>query len=310
MNLSRRITLRQLEVFREAARQLNFARVAKTLHLTQPAVSMQIRQIEASIGLALFEKIGRRKLLTEAGVRLLDHASRVLAELEDAEQSLLALKGLSGGSITVGIVSTANNFAPRLLAAFSARHPGVEVRFVVGNREGLVQQLKENRIDLAIMGRPPRELETESEALAGNPHVLVAPPDHPLRGAAQIDVQALRGETFLEREAGSGTRSMMEETFRAHRFTPAHVLMLGSNETIKQAVMAGIGLSILSLHTLALELRTGEIAALDVVGAPWMRTWHIVNLGRRRLSPAATAFRSFLIAETQPYLRAAYADLP
>lgn len=309
MTLIRRLTLRQLEVFCEAARQLNFANVARTMHLTQPAVSMQIRQLEEATGLALFERVGRRQRLTDAGQRLLDHAARMLAELEDAEQSLLALQGLSSGSITVGLVSTANNFAPRLLAMFRTHHPGVDVRFVVGNRETLVQLLKDNRIDLALMGRPPDELETMSEPLADNPHVLVAPPTHPLRDRRDIDMQALRRETFLEREPGSGTRGMMEEMFKAHLFKPARVLMLGSNETVKQAVMAGLGLSVLSLHTLALELRSGEIATLDIVGMPWLRRWHVVHLRRRRLSPAAAAFRRFVIEETAPYLRSAYADL-
>jgi len=310
MKLTRRVTLRQLEVFCEAARQLNFSAVAETLSLTQPAISMQIHQLEEAVGLVLFEKIGRRKTLTEAGRRLLEHASRVLGELHDTEQTLLALKGLAEGSITVGLVSTANNFAPRLLARFSQSHPGIQVRFVVGNREALVQMLKDNQTDLAVMGRPPGELETSSEPLAQNPHVIVAPPDHPLRAAANLDMQQLRGETFLQREPGSGTRGVMEDLFRAHLFKPARILSLGSNETVKQAVMAGLGLSVLSLHTLSLELRSGEIARLDVVGLPLLRTWHVVHLRRRPLSPAADAFRRFLIERTQDYLHKAYDDLP
>ncbi|MDB5969185.1 MAG: Transcriptional regulator, LysR family [Hydrocarboniphaga sp.] len=309
MKLTRRITLRQLEVFCEAARQLSFSAVAETLSLSQPAISMQIRQLEDAVGLVLFEKAGRRKALTEAGRKLFEHASRILGELHDTEQSLLALKGLTDGSITVGLVSTANNFAPRLLAAFSQRHPGIEVRFVVGNREALVSLLKENQTDLAVMGRPPGELETVAEPLANNPHVIVAPPKHALCGQQKIDLQRLRGETFLQRESGSGTRGVMEELFRAHLFKPRKILSLGSNETVKQAVMAGLGLSVLSLHTLSLELRSGEIACLDVVGLPLQRSWHVVHLRRRPLSPAATAFRKFLIEETQRYLRDSYADL-
>jgi DNA-binding transcriptional LysR family regulator len=309
MNLSRRVTLRQLEVFVEAARQLNFSRVSETLHLTQPAVSMQVRQLEEAVGMPLFDKVGRNKALTEAGASLLEHASRILGELQDAEQSLQALRGLAGGSITVGLVSTAKYFAPKLLAMFARHHPGVEVRFVVGNRETLVQLLRENQTDLAIMGRPPGELETVSEPLAQNPNVLVGPIIHRLAGLRRFDLQELRRETFLQREDGSGTRLMIEELFRAHLFKPAKIITMGSNETIKQAVMAGLGISLLSLHTLSLELRSGEIAILKADGLPLLRTWNVVHARRRQLSPAAAAFRRFLIEQTRTYLDTAYAKL-
>lgn len=309
MNLSRRVTIRQLEVFVQAARELNFARVGETMHLTQPAVSMQIRQLEQAVGIALFDKVGKRKTLTEAGAILLQHASRVLGELQDAEQSLQALQGLAGGSITVGLVSTAKYFAPKLLAMFSQHHPGVEVRFVVGNRETLVQLLRENQTDLALMGRPPRELDTISEPLAENPNVMVAPVNHRLAKAGRFDIQELRQDTFLLREAGSGTRLMMEEFLRGHLFTPAKVTTMGSNETIKQAVMAGLGISLLSLHTLSLELRSGEIALLDIDGLPVQRIWNVVHARKRQLSPAAVAFRRFLIEETQAYLNTAFGKL-
>lgn len=309
MNLIRRVSLRQLEVFSVAARHQSFSVAAETLNLSQPAVSMQIRQLEETVGLALFEKAGRRKQLTEAGDKFFQHVCRVLGELRDAEQSVAAYKGLREGSVAVGLVSTANNFAPRLLAEFSARHPGIDVRFVVGNREVLIRLLQENEIDLAVMGRPPKELEALSEPLAANPHVIVAPPKHPLRSHKPIDIQALRREVFLQRESGSGTRNLVEELFRGFLFKPARIVTLGSNETVKQAVMAGLGISVLSLHTLLLELRSGEIAMLDVAGMPLLRTWHVVNLDRRRLSPAATAFRRFLIEETQAYLDATYGGL-
>ena len=309
MNLLRRVTIRQLEIFVHAARELNFARVGETMHLTQPAVSMQIRQLEAAVGIALFDQAGKRKTLTEAGALLLEHASRILGELQDAEQSLLALKGLAGGSITVGLVSTAKYFAPKLLAMFSQHHPGIEVRFVVGNRETLVQLLRENQTDLAVMGRPPGELDTISEPLAENPNVMIAPVSHPLARAGRFDIQELRHDTFLQREAGSGTRLMMEEFLRGHLFTAAKVATMGSNETIKQAVMAGLGISLLSLHTLSLELRSGEIALLDIDGLPVQRIWNVVHARKRQLSPAAVAFRRFLIEETQAHLNTAFGKL-
>lgn len=310
MNLIRRVTFRQLEVFVEVARQLNLSRVAEALHLTQPAVSMQIRQLESAVGLPLFEKIGRGRRLTEAGIRLLNHSSRLLAELRDAEQAMDALSGLAAGRVTVGLVSTAEYFAPKLLAAFSRDHPAVDVRFLVGNREALVGRLRDAEIDLAVMGRPPAEVDTSSEPLAENPHVLVASVEHPFRGARNVDMHALRHDAFLMRELGSGTRMMMEELFRAHLFKPAKLITLGSNETVKQAVMAGLGVSLLSLHALWLELRAGEIAVLDVFGLPMQRTWHVVHLRRRELSPAAVAFRRFLIEHTQAHLRAAFRGLP
>ena len=310
LQFSRRVTLRQLEVFTEAARELNFSRVAEAMHLSQPAVSMQIRQLEDVVGLPLFEKVGRRKMLTEAGLLLQSRASRLLAELQDAEQSLQSLKGLAGGSVSIGLVSTAQYFAPRLLAAFARRHPLIDVRFMVGNRETLVRLLQENQLDLALMGRPPSEVDTVFEPLAANPHVLVAPRDHPFVGGRNVDMHALRHDPFLMREPGSGTRLMLEELFRTHLFKPHRLITLDSNETIKQSVMAGLGVSLLSLHALTLELRAGEIAVLDVVGLPMQRVWHVVQLRRRRLSPSAVAFRRFLIEQTQAFLDAVQISVP
>lgn len=308
--LSRRLTLRQLEVFVEAARVLNFSEVAERLHLTQPAISMQIRQLEEAVGLPLFERAGRHKTLTEAGLLLRHHAARMLAELQDAEQRLLSLRGLTGGTINIGLVSTTKYFAPGLLARFLREHPGVDVGFMFGNREMLVRLLMENQIDLALMGRPPAEVETLAEPLAENPHVLVAPLDHPFVSAHNIDMHALRDDTFLMREPGSGTRLMLEELFRSHLFKPARLVTLGSNETVKQAVMAGLGVSLLSLHTLSLELRSRQIAVLDVLGLPMQRVWHVVQLRRRQLSPLAEAFRHFLIQETQAFLSQTQMRLP
>lgn len=298
----RHITFRQLQVFAEAARQLNFARAAELLHLTQPAVSMQIRQLESALELALFERVNRRLALTAAGELFRQHAMRVLGELQDAEQALQALQGLKGGTIAVGLVSTAKYFAPRLLALFNRKHPEINVRLLVGNREMLVNLLRDNEIDLAVMGRPPDKLDALAEPLANNPHVLVGPPGHPFAEARQIDMHELRGETFLMREEGSGTRLVMEAMFAQHLFKPTRMITMGSNETVKQAVMAGMGLSVLSLHTLALELRTREVSVLDINGTPVLRTWHVVHMSGKQLSPVARAFRQFLLEETESFL--------
>ena len=300
------LTLRQLQVFLEATRQMNFARAAGVLHLTQPAVSMQIRQLESAVGVELFERVGRGLALTEAGRVLRHHAARVLGEIADADQALQSLKGLHGGLVSVGLVSTAKYFAPRLLARFAEHHPGIEVRFSVGNRDALVHLLEDNEIDLAVMGRPPDKLDAVAEPVAENPHVLVAARDHPLAGAHSIDMHELRRETFLSRETGSGTQTVMEAMFRQHLFTPARTILMGSNETVKQAVMAGMGVSLLSLHTLALERRAEEVAILDVVGTPVVRTWHVVHMRAKQLAPAARAFRQFLLENTSDYLREAF----
>lgn len=303
----RHLTLRQLTVFLEAVRQMSFARAAETLHLTQPAISMQIRQLENAVGLPLFERVGRKLALTKAGELFRHHAARVIGELQDAEQALQAVKGLRSGQATVGLVSTAKYFAPRLLAQFAERHAQLDIRFVVGNRETLINALRDNEIDFAVMGRPPEKLDATAEPIAQNPHMLVAHKAHRLRRARRFDFHELRNETFLMREPGSGTRLVLEAVFKQHLFTPQRLVTLGSNEAVKQAVMAGLGVSLLSLQTLELELRTGEIAPLDVIGTPVMRSWHLVNMNAKLLSPTAGAFRQFLRDHTQRHLERTFA---
>jgi DNA-binding transcriptional LysR family regulator len=302
----RTLTLRQLQIFVVASRYASFARAAEELHLTQPAVSMQIKQLEEAVGLPLFERVGRRLAVTEAGERFAHHASRILGEITDAQAAMSSLLDADSGAISVGIVSTATSFMSKMLARYSLRYPHVDVRFSVGNRESLLRLLQDNAIDLAIMGRPPRELDTEAEPLARHPHVIVAPARHPFAAARRFDMQELRHETFLLREPGSGTRSVAEQMFKHHLFTPAKTMTLGSNETIKQAVAAGMGVSLLSLHTLLLELRVGEIALLDIAGTPIERIWHIVHLRSKRLSPTCRVFRRFLLDNTAEYLEREY----
>ncbi|MGF6504413.1 DNA-binding transcriptional LysR family regulator [Paraburkholderia sp. 32] len=241
LNFVRTLTLRQLQIFVVASRYTSFARAAEELHLTQPAVSMQIHQLEEAVGLRLFERIARKLTLTEAGEVLTHHASRILGEIKDTEDAMMSLKQADSGSINVGIVSSATYFAPKLLAMYSHLYPKVDVHFSVGNRDALLRLLQDNAIDLAIMGRPPPELDTTAEPLASHPQVVIAPLDHPLCGARRFDLQELRRDTFLLREPGSGTRMAAEAMFRQHLFTPAKTITLGSNETIKQAVMAGNG---------------------------------------------------------------------
>ena len=294
----RGVTIRQLQIFVAAASHLSFARTSEQLHLTQAGVSLQIKQLEEMSGFALFERRGRKVALTEAGEVLLRYGQRILDALKDADAALSALKGLTGGRIRVGVVSTAKYFAPALLARFQKRYPGVRVSLSANNREIIVRELERDEIDVAIMGQPPPRLPTESVAIADHPLVIIAAPEHPLVARRRIPLEALAAETFLVREQGSGTRSSMERFFAERGFTPSIGNEMSSNETIKQAVMAGMGLALISRHTIGLELSTGRLAVLDVVGLPLMRRWYVVRRAGRFVSPAAAAFVEFVVAST------------
>lgn len=299
------ITFRQLVVFTEVAQQGSMSRAAARLHLTPPAVSMQIKEIEAQVGLSLFDRHGRQATLSTAGEYFLVHAKRLLANLKEADNAMARFKRLEHGLLTIGIVSTAKYFVPQLLARFHKEHPGVEVRLrVAGNREQLVALMQAGEVDLSVMGRPPKEVATRAEAFAAHPFVFVCPPQHPLLNVGQPPVSALADCAFIVREHGSGTRAAMEAFFAEHRFEPRITMEMSSNETIKQAVMAGMGLSFLSLHTIGLEVRTGLIQLLDVAGTPVMRMWNIVHLQSKVLSPAAEAFRYFTLEHGETHLLA------
>jgi LysR family transcriptional regulator, low CO2-responsive transcriptional regulator len=306
----RRITFRQLEIFCAVTHHLSFVRASEELHLSQPAVSMQIKQLEEALGLPLLDRFGKRVALTEAGVRLHEHASRVIGELNDAEETVNQLKGLRGGRITVGMVSTAKYFAPKLIARFTAQHPNLDLRILAGNRGTLHGYLHRNEIDLAVMGRPPRGLEMVTEAFAQHPYVIIAAPDHPCAKADSIDLFELRGETMLLREPESGTRALSDEYFEKTLFRPKRLIEMDSNEMIKQAVIAGMGVALISLHTLALELRHGALAILKVQGTPLMRTWHVAHLADKRHSPAAKALRDFVLQYGGDFLRTEFAFVP
>jgi DNA-binding transcriptional LysR family regulator len=304
------ITFRQLRVFTEVAQQGSMARAAANLHLTPPAVSMQIKEVESQVGLALFERHGRQVSLSTAGEYFLVHARRMLADLKQAEDAMARFKRLEHGLLTIGIVSTAKYFVPQLLARFHEEHPGIDVRLrVVGNREQLLAMMQASDVDLSVMGRPPKEIATRAEAFAAHPLVFVCPPGHPLLKIGHPPVSALEGYPFIVREHGSGTRAAMETFFAEHHFEPRISMEMSSNETIKQAVMAGMGLSFLSLHTIGLELRCGLLHVLDVEGTPVMRMWNVVHLQARLLSPAAEAFRYFIIERGEAHLLAHDAPL-
>lgn len=295
-------TVRQLQIFDAAARTLSFSRAAEGLHLTQPAVSMQIRQLEHFAGVPLFERTGRRLQLTDAGEELVQHARAVLGALEEADERFAAMKGLHGGRVRLAVVSTAKYFAPRLIARFAQAHPGVEIRLQVDNRQELIRTLAANDVDLALMGRPPGELALKAASFADHPHVVIAPPDHPLARRRRVDIDALAAEVFLVREAGSGTRMAMERFFQERGVIPRVGMEMPSNETIKQAVMAGLGLSFISLHTIALELAAHALAVVHAPGLPVMRQWYVLHRAEKRLSPAAEAFKAFVLQHGRGFL--------
>ena len=296
-------TFRQLRVFSEVARQLSFAKAARALHLTPPAVTMQVRELEGHVGMPLFDRSGRSVTLTTAGEYMLVYTRKMLATLKDAEDTAARLLKLEVGTLTIGMVSTAKYFLPHLLAQFRREHEGIEIRLAVGNREQLVRMLHANEVDIAIMGRPPKELATRAEPFAAHPHVFVAPVGHPLTQAGPLTPEALRDQGFILREEGSGTRAALEKFLLQARVEPRVTMEMASNETIKQAVIAGMGLSFLSLHTLGLELDNRLIALLPIEGAPVVRAWNVVHTLAKLLSPAAEAFRYFVLEHGEDYLR-------
>ena len=292
-------TLRQLQVFESVSRHLSFTRAAEELHLSQPAVSMQMRQLEEAVGLALFEKTGKRIDLTEAGREVFHYSQAINRMLEEMEEVLESLKGLSTGRLHIAVASTVNYFAPRLLAAFHKRYPGIKLELDVTNREKLITMLVENSADVVLMGQPPASVDVESEAFMLNPLTVIAPPDHPLCGVKSITPERLAEEIFVMREPGSGTRQAMERFFVERGLEIRQGMQMTRNEAIKQAIRAGLGLSVVSVHTIELELQTGRLVELKVEGFPIQRHWHLVYRKGKRLSPPGQAFRNFVLTESE-----------
>ncbi len=291
-------TLRQLQVFEKVASHLNYSRAAEELYLSQPAVSMQIKQLEENLGLPLFEQMGKKIFLTEAGREVLHYSRAILQQLAEMEAVFDEMKGLGQGKLTLSVVNTANYFTPQLLARFCRQHPNINVILQVANRDAVLRQLADNTTDLAIMGQPPEGLDIVAESFMANPLVVIAAPDHPLARLGEVRFSQLAQETFLSREKGSGTRSAMERIFAEHRIQPHISMEMETNEAIKQAVQAGMGLGILSLHSIELELETGRLVVLNVEHFPLMRHWFVAHRSNKRLSSAALAFKEFLLTKT------------
>jgi len=290
------LTLRQLQVFESAARHLSLSRAAEELHLSQPGVSMQLKKLAEAVGHPLLEQTGKRINLTEQGQELVSTAREILGAVVRYEHSLVARRGLSGGSLRIVAITTASYFVPRLLGEFSKRHLGVKVFLRVTNREQVLSSLAAGQDDLYILGQPPEGLAVTAIPFLKNPLVVLAAPDHPLAGHKAIPVARLAEEPWLLREPGSGTRLAVERLFADRGFQLSPRMELGSNEAIKQAVLAGLGISVVSRHTLSLHA-PGQFALLDAEGFPIPRQWYAVYPAGRQRSVVARTFLDFLLSD-------------
>ncbi len=288
-------TLRQLKVFEATARHLSFSRAAEELHLTQPAVSTQIKLLQQHAGLRLFEQLGKKVYLTPAGTELLRYSRAIIELFRQADEAMASHQGVSGGTLQVAVISAGDYFFPHLLAQFARAAPDVRFNLGVFNRQQLLQQLADNLTDLAIMVRPPRELDTLNEPFAPHLYVIVARPDHPLARRRRLPLSALLNEPWLTRERGSDTWNSMEDAFGGQLARLNIAMEIRSTETIKQAVIAGLGLAFLSAHTIGRELQGRQLAVLDVAGFPLQRQWYVVHLRQKVLAPVAAAFKTFLL---------------
>jgi len=290
----RHSTLRQLEVFDAIARLGSFTRAAEELFLTQPTVSMQMKKLGDAVGLPLFEQVGKKIYLTDAGRELQKTCRGIFDHFANFEMTVADLKGLKRGALRLAVVTTAKYFAPRLLGPFCDQYPGIEVSLKVSNRERVLERLAENQDDLYILGQPPEELDAVAEPFLENPLVVLAPASHPLAGVKRIPLRRLAEEPFLVREPGSGTRIAVERLFAEHDLAIKVRMELGSNEAIKQAIVGGLGLSVLSRHTLALDAPMGQLAILDVEGFPIERHWYAVYPNGKQPSVVARTFLDYL----------------
>ena len=298
----RRYTLRQLDTFLEVARELSISRTAENLHVTQPAISMQMRQLEEAAGMPLYEQTGRKIRLTDAGQDFQQYAIAAIAQLKQLEDAMAERRGIKKGRVELAIVSTVKYFVPMLLVRFRKKFPDIEVVLQIHNRESIVNLLTRNEIDLVIMGHTPDTIECISTAFATNPMGVICAPEHPLSRRRHAPLSILNEQDFVVRESGSGTRKLMEQLFAEYGINPHIVMEMPSNETIKQAVMAGMGLSFLSLRTTRHELASGHLVLLNIEGLPIVRHWHVTHLASKRLSPAASVLKSFMIEEAGPLI--------
>ena len=298
----RRLSLKQLRAFTAIVEAGTITAAAAENGVTPPAIHHQLRQLEETLAIPLLERANGTAMPTEAGREILAVTQRIETLLADCVASIAGLSGMKHGRVAIGVISTAKYFAPRALAAFKRAHPQIDLRLLVGNRAETVAALERFEIDLAIMGRPPEHFDVTEAAIGEHPHVIIAAPGHPLAGRAAIPPAALLDQTFLLREPGSGSRALLGRLFAEAGLDPAGGMEFGSNETIKQAVMAGMGIALLSAHTIAAEWADRRLAILDVLGTPILRQWFVVRRREKRLLPAGRALWDHLVATGGTFL--------
>lgn len=304
-------TFQQLRLFAAVARHKSFTRAAEEVHLTQPAVSIQIKRLEDRIGMPLIEHMGKRLHLTVAGEEVYDACRNILQRLGELETTLDDLRGEVSGPLTVTVVSSAKYFLPHLLGQFVRRYPKVEPRLRITNRAKLLSDINANEGDLFIMGQPPESLPVVEYPFLENVLVVVARPDHVLAGSSAITLERLAAERFVGRESGSGTRKAVEDMFAEQGLSVTPYIELASAEAIKQGVVGGLGIAVLSLHSLRLELNAGELVVLDVTGFPLRRRWYAAHRKGKHLSRAAQTFLDYLQEEGEDevaHLQTAWQD--
>ena len=294
-----RATLHQLKIFQQVAELLNYSAAANKLSLTQPAVSIQIKQLENNLGLSLFEKIGKKIYLTSAGNELNHFCNDIFSRIDLMDMKLSAMKGQLEGDFLLAAVTSAKYFTPHLLGAFHKLHPKVSLNLEVANRSQIIQLLKQNEVDLVIMGTVPEYMRLKRYPIIENPIVIIANPSHPLALQRNISCRELADHGFIMREIGSGTRKGFEDFLLSQNIKITPSMILGSSETIKQAVIAGLGISALSRHSVNLELATKCVVELDVQDFPLIRSWYVVHHETKQLSPAAIAFIDFILYQKQ-----------
>jgi len=296
-------TFKQLKIFSTVAELQSYTLAAKTLYLTQPAISMQIKQLEEFVGMPLFERVGKSIGLTEAGRELLHYAVAIQHQIQEATLMLNELKGAERGTLNLTMASTANYFAPQLIAAFRREFPRAEIRLDVTNRSGLVDAVENNHTDMAIMGKPPSGHHLVGIPFMDNPLVVIASPNHPLVHQQPILLSALADEPFIVRESDSGTRIAAERFFNQHGLELIAGMEMNRSEAIKQAVMAELGLGIVSLHTIEMELSLKRLVVLEVEGFPIKRQWHIVHREEKRFAAIPEAFKNFVLEQAETLLK-------
>lgn len=290
-----RATLHQLKIFQQLASSMNYTDTANKLHLTQPAVSIQIKQLENSLNLPLLEKVGKKLFLTPAGQELERFCIDLFERVDRMNMTLSAMRGGLEGDFSLAAVTSAKYFTPHLLGAFHKLYPKVNIQFEVVNRKQIIQRLKDNEDDLVIMGLVPESMPLTSHPFVDNHIILIANPSHPLARQKNIAITELQKHDFLFREEGSGTRNSLESFLQSNGVTLSARMVLGSTETIKQAVMADLGISAVSRHSVTLELATNCLVELDVEQFPLLRNWYVVHHNTKQLSPIAAGFIDFIL---------------